>query len=182
MALGSPPHPPWHWALPSIPRGAGQNPLADYDTEVHYVYVLQSTKDFRLYTGRASNLRRRYQEHQSGKVASTRSRRPLLLIFYEAFTKEEDAIRRERYLKTDKGRSTLRMMLQASWQKSTPRRGGEMANAADSKSAGRKTLRVQVPPPAPCLGSPQNLGSPRVCGATPTRGTALKCPSENALE
>lgn len=38
----------------------------------------------------------------------------LNLFFYEAFLAKEDAIRREDYLKTTKGKSTLRMMLRVS--------------------------------------------------------------------
>lgn len=36
------------------------------------------------------------------------------LIFYEAFQSSKDAIRRERYLKSTKGKTTLRLMLRES--------------------------------------------------------------------
>jgi predicted GIY-YIG superfamily endonuclease len=38
------------------------------------------------------------------------------LIFYEAFVEKSDAVRREDYLKTTKGKSTLRMMLRNALQ------------------------------------------------------------------
>jgi putative endonuclease len=51
---------------------------------VHYVYVRQSLKDQDLYTGYTNDLGRRFREHTSGKVTSTRNRRPMRLIYYEA--------------------------------------------------------------------------------------------------
>ncbi|OGL65315.1 hypothetical protein A3B21_02415 [Candidatus Uhrbacteria bacterium RIFCSPLOWO2_01_FULL_47_24] len=80
---------------------------------MHYVYILLLSNK-QLYTGRTDDLRRRFQEHKDGKVAATRYRRPLKLVFYETFLSKEDAIRRERYLKTSKGKSTLKMMLRDS--------------------------------------------------------------------
>ncbi len=48
-----------------------------------------------------------YQEERLG-TGSTRHRRPLRLIYYEACLSEGDAKRRERYLKTGKGKRDLR--------------------------------------------------------------------------
>ena len=81
---------------------------------MHYAYVLRSMKDGKFYMGSTSDLRRRFAEHQKGSNISTKHRRPFELIFYEAFKHLEDARRRERYFKTDKGKSTLRQMLRES--------------------------------------------------------------------
>jgi len=80
---------------------------------MYYVYILQQI-DKRLYAGRTDDLKRRFREHQQGKVRATKGRRPLVLIFYEAFSDKRDSIRRERYFKTTKGKSSLRMMLRNS--------------------------------------------------------------------
>ncbi len=72
-----------------------------------YVYVLQSLVDGDKYVGFTANLRKRIEEHQQGKSFSTKFRRPLKLIYYEASLSEEDARRRERYLKTTGGRRFL---------------------------------------------------------------------------
>ena len=76
-----------------------------------YVYVLQSLKDKKLYIGYSSDLKRRLREHKIGGSVSTKKRLPLKLLYYEAHTNEKDARRRERYFKTEKGKSTLRQML-----------------------------------------------------------------------
>jgi len=82
-----------------------------------YVYILISLKDNKLYIGFTTNLKKRYKEHQEGKVFATKGRRPLKLIFYEAFVSKEDAIRRENYFKTNPGKRTLKLMLRSYFNK-----------------------------------------------------------------
>jgi len=81
---------------------------------MYYVYILISQKDRKLYIGYTTDLRKRVQEHGGGRVTSTKPRRPFELIFYEAYRSRKDAKRREKYFKTDKGKSSLHMMLQDS--------------------------------------------------------------------
>lgn len=76
-----------------------------------YVYVLKSLKYNFIYIGYTENLRRRFKEHNSGLVISTKYYHPLDLIHYEAYKNMKDAKRREGYLKTNKGRTTLMTML-----------------------------------------------------------------------
>jgi putative endonuclease len=70
---------------------------------MYYVYILRSNKDSKLYTGYTDNLRRRLAEHHAGKNIATRSRLPLDLIYYEAYTPQADAKARESRLKTSAG-------------------------------------------------------------------------------
>jgi len=81
---------------------------------MYYVYVLKSHRDEKLNIAYTPNQGTRFRDHQAGGVISTRHRRPLELIFYEAYKNMEDAKRREKYFKTSKGKSSLRMMLQTS--------------------------------------------------------------------
>jgi len=78
-----------------------------------YTYVLLSLKDKKLYTGSTSNLQKRFEQHQNGRVFSTKPRRPFKLIYYEACTSEKDARRREKSLKTFRGKMTLRRRLKS---------------------------------------------------------------------
>jgi putative endonuclease len=84
------------------------------DKSMFYVYVLISGSDHNFYVGYSHDLRRRIMEHSRDGVSSTRKREDLRFIFYEAFISKHDAQRRERYLKSTKGRSTLRLMLRES--------------------------------------------------------------------
>ena len=78
-----------------------------------YVYVLQSLKDGRWYTGSTDNLSRRIEEHERGEVSSTAHRRPLKLIYFEGCLSERDARLREQYLKTAWGKRYLRNRLKS---------------------------------------------------------------------
>jgi putative endonuclease len=64
-----------------------------------YFYILYSMKDEKMYYGFSSDLQKRIQDHISGDVDSTKHRRPLKLIYYEAYEKEEQARKREREVK-----------------------------------------------------------------------------------
>lgn len=64
-----------------------------------YVYLLKSKKDNNLYLGSTNDLKRRFKEHNSGLVTSTKSRIPFELVYYEAYKSEEDARKREQSLK-----------------------------------------------------------------------------------
>jgi len=77
----------------------------------YYVYVLHNPEKNFIYIGYSENLRQRVKEHNSGKSKSTKHYIPLKLIFYEAYYKKSDAKRREKYLKTNRGRTTLMTML-----------------------------------------------------------------------
>ena len=75
---------------------------------MRYVYILHSKKDNQLYVGSAHDVKKRLQEHNSGKVPATRDRMPFDVIHYEAFANKYDAFIREKWLKTDWGRKYLR--------------------------------------------------------------------------
>jgi putative endonuclease len=73
-----------------------------------YVYVLRNPENGRLYTGCASDLRKRLSQHQSGKSTYTKFRGPYELIYYEACMNSNDAFAREKYLKTGTGKRYLK--------------------------------------------------------------------------
>lgn len=66
-----------------------------------YVYVLKSGKDNNLYVGSTNDLKRRFKEHNSGKVYSTKNRIPFSLAYYESYALEAEARKREHNLKLD---------------------------------------------------------------------------------
>lgn len=75
---------------------------------MYYVYVLQSLKDEMFYTGYSDDLKRRFAEHSSGAVNSTKYRLPVKLVYYEACCDQQDALHREKYLKTAWGKRYLK--------------------------------------------------------------------------
>ena len=77
----------------------------------YYIYILKSQKDSNYYTGFTENLDHRLREHSKGKITSTKNRRPLELVYYEVSFNRDDALHRERYLKTTYGRRYIRNRL-----------------------------------------------------------------------
>ena len=78
---------------------------------MYYTYILLSDFDNKFYIGFTDNMERRLKDHNSGKVSSTIARRPFRIIYYEAHLSKSDALRREKYFKTTKGKTTLRQIL-----------------------------------------------------------------------
>ena len=76
-----------------------------------YTYVLLRKKDGRWYTGSTSDLRKRFNEHNAGKMSSTKNRGPFEIIYYKACLNEQDARFREKYLKTGMGKRYLKNRL-----------------------------------------------------------------------
>ena len=81
------------------------------DVSRYYVYILLSLKDKKLYVGFTTNLKTRLVKHATGKVNSTRYRRPLKLIHYEYFINVTDAKAREVFLKSGAGHSQSKAFL-----------------------------------------------------------------------
>lgn len=80
---------------------------------MQYVYVLRSQKDGKNYVGYTKNLKLRFEQHNKGLAASTKDRRPLDLIYYEACLDQQDATRREKYLKTIYGKRYIKSRLKS---------------------------------------------------------------------
>lgn len=77
----------------------------------YYVYILQSLKNSSLYIGYTSDLKKRFNKHNSGLNLATKPHIPYKLIFYEAFLNRIDAKNREEYLKGGYGRRTIKVLL-----------------------------------------------------------------------
>lgn len=78
---------------------------------MYYVYVIKSWKDKKLYVGHTNDLIRRIREHNEGFVDATKKRRPFKLVYYEASNILQDAVNREKSLKTGFGRAYLKRRL-----------------------------------------------------------------------
>ena len=78
---------------------------------MNYVYVLRSKRDLKRYIGLTNNLQRRLNLHNNGKVQATKNRIPFELIYYEELEDRIDAAKREKFLKSGKGREFLNSIL-----------------------------------------------------------------------
>jgi putative endonuclease len=76
------------------------------------VYVLDSEKYDRLYIGSTSDLKQRLLSHnQLARKGWTVKYRPWKLIYSEEFTDKSAAMKREKELKSHKGRDFLRFSI-----------------------------------------------------------------------
>lgn len=69
------------------------------DNSLNYVYIVRCSDDT-LYTGWTNDLKKRIAAHNAGSGAKyTKSRRPVALVYYEAFETKQEAMSREFHLK-----------------------------------------------------------------------------------
>lgn len=83
-----------------------------------YNYVIQSLKDGQLYIGFTNDLKKRVKEHNQGLNLSTKRYKPWKIVYYEACTDKDDAVRREGYLKTTQGGRLIKRRLKEYFYKS----------------------------------------------------------------
>lgn len=55
------------------------------------LYLLKSLKDGKHYLGQTNDIKNRLEEHNDGKVISTKSRRPFILVGYEEYKNRNEA-------------------------------------------------------------------------------------------
>ena len=76
-----------------------------------HVYVLISEKNDRMYVGSTEDVNRRLVRHNAGHSKSTRHGVPWKLVHFESFETRSEAIWKEKYYKTGKGREELKEIL-----------------------------------------------------------------------
>ncbi len=72
-----------------------------------YIYLLFLANGD-IYKGLTEDFERRFKEHQSGKVESTKNYLPIQLIGIESYLVKSDAVRREQFLKKSQGMKLLK--------------------------------------------------------------------------
>lgn len=77
----------------------------------YYIYVITSLKDGNIYIGFSRDVNKRIKAHNSGKVRSTKSRRPFKLVYLEEVANEKIALVRERFLKSGCGREFIKSII-----------------------------------------------------------------------
>ena len=76
-----------------------------------FVYVLQSERNGRYYTGFSSDPEARLEDHNAGKVVATRYLRPWMLVYRESCADATAARKREYQIKAMKSRVYLESLI-----------------------------------------------------------------------
>ncbi|TAI46996.1 GIY-YIG nuclease family protein [Flagellimonas allohymeniacidonis] len=79
--------------------------------ETFYAYALSSLKRNYIYVGITSDVRRRLNEHNSGKNKTTKPYRPFVLIFEKEFETRLEARNYEKKLKSGSGKEFLKSLV-----------------------------------------------------------------------
>ena len=77
----------------------------------YFTYVLRSLSSGKLYIGQTNNLEKRLLAHNKGFSPYTKGRGPWTMVYHEEFKTRSEAIKRERYFKTGKGRGFIKNIL-----------------------------------------------------------------------
>jgi predicted GIY-YIG superfamily endonuclease len=76
-------------------------------------YVIEC-EDGSYYIGHTDNIQRRWSEHKKGTAAEwTKAHKPVNIVHYEEFESREDAVEREKWLKTGYGRQWIKREIKA---------------------------------------------------------------------
>lgn len=70
---------------------------------MYYSYILFSKLRNRYYIGYTEDLRRRFREHKTHQVTTTKDYGELELVWYAAFKSKDNALAFEKYLKSSSG-------------------------------------------------------------------------------
>lgn len=86
------------WSITSLPN----------DETKWYTYVLLCNNGT-LYKGFTNNLYKRFIRHCDGDGAEyTKKHKPLGVVYYEIYSSQEEAVKREKYFKSGSGREWLK--------------------------------------------------------------------------
>ncbi len=77
-----------------------------------HVYLLWSHSCRRTYVAQCEVVEKRVREHNAGKTFATRRCRPWRVVYQEEYQTRQEALRRERWYKTDGGRSHIAVLLE----------------------------------------------------------------------
>ena len=71
------------------------------------VYVIKDKLN-RIYIGQTKDLIKRLKEHNSNKTKSLRNRGPFTIIYQETLNSRQEAVKREKSLKSGQGREWIK--------------------------------------------------------------------------
>jgi putative endonuclease len=75
---------------------------------MYYTYYLLSLVNRDLYIGSTDNIKKRFAQHNKGRVKSTKYYRPWKLLGFEEFASRNEAVKRERFLKNHQQKDLLK--------------------------------------------------------------------------
>jgi putative endonuclease len=109
---------------------------------MYIIYILESINTGRLYTGYTENIDVRLQNHNSGKVKSTKAYKPYRIIHTESYNDKTFARKRELFLKSGQGRKWIKENIDK-WRDGRVAEGGRLESVYTGNGIGGSN-----PPPS----------------------------------
>jgi len=78
---------------------------------MYFTYILQSLKSGGYYIGYSGNILERLSAHNRGSTRSTKAGRPWKLVYAVEFTSKEEAMKREKLIKSYKGGDAFKNLI-----------------------------------------------------------------------
>ena len=108
---------------------------------VFSVYVIVCNNQS-FYIGQTDNLIRRWEEHKQGKASWTKKYKPVEIIHYEHFHTRDEAVKREKALKTGFGRKWLKREFKKNnlnkWDENVARQAGKQTDIIEKEILTKK--------------------------------------------
>ncbi len=79
----------------------------------YFLYILQSEKNGSNYIGQTQDIHRRLKEHNNGEVHNTKPYCPWKLIYHKKYTSRNEAVNREREIKSHKKRKFIEKLIRS---------------------------------------------------------------------
>jgi putative endonuclease len=79
--------------------------------EKYFAYVIKSVNHDYFYKGHYKDLEVRLRQHNSGMTKSIRPFLPFVIVYFEEFGTLFEAVKREKYFKSSRGREFLKKVL-----------------------------------------------------------------------
>lgn len=114
--------------LPFVPDLPAQKPVSGE----FCVYVLKCA-DGTCYKGQTKDFPKRMQQHENGEVSSTAKHLPFEVIHWESYKTRTEAVEREKYLKSGRGREWLKKQYEDKKLKSFERQAGAWYKKSETK-------------------------------------------------
>lgn len=77
-----------------------------------FVYIIESALDDSFYIGQTKDLTKRVEYHNEGLSKYTSKKKPWKLVYSEELNTRTEAIKRERFLKSQKNRNFYKRLIQ----------------------------------------------------------------------
>ena len=74
---------------------------------MYYTYIIQSQKDGSFYIGYSEYPEKRLEKHNSSKSGYTSTKQPWNLVYTEEFQTKSEALKREKFIKSQKSKSFI---------------------------------------------------------------------------